>query len=89
MVQIFTPGQLTRSNVGIGSTAGEVLEAYGQQIEAQPAADGDPNKELLVFVPVDEADQVHRLVFEMQDDLVISVRTGLAEFAVTDPGCPG
>jgi hypothetical protein len=88
VVQVFTPGQLTRSDIGIGSTEGDVLAAYGQQIESQPSPDGDPNKKLLVFVPVDEADQVHRLVFELENDMVVSLRNGLTQFAVTDPGCP-
>ena len=88
VVQVFTPGQLTRSEIGVGSTEGDVLAAYGQQIESQPSPDGDANKKLLVFVPVDEADRVNRLVFELENDMVISLRNGLTQFAVTEPGCP-
>ncbi len=88
VIQVFTPGQLTPSNIGIGSTEGDVLAAYGQQIESQPSPDGNPEKKLLIFVPQDEGDQLYRLVFELQNDMVISLRTGLAEFAVADPGCP-
>jgi hypothetical protein len=87
VIQVFTPGQLTRSEIGIGSAEGDVLAAYGQQIETAPSPDGDPAKKLLVFVPVDEADQVHRLVFLLENDVVVSIRNGLSELAIANPDC--
>ncbi len=87
VIQIFTPGQLTRSEIGVGASENDVRAAYGERIEVQPSPDGDETKSLLVFVPSDEADQVHRLVFELQDGVVSSIRNGLTELALTTPGC--
>lgn len=89
VIQVFTPGQLTRSAVGVGSSEGDVIAAYGQQVQEQPSPDGDANKKLLVFVPADEADQIHRLVFALESGQVASVRSGLTDFAVTNPVCDG
>lgn len=87
VIQVFTPGQLTRSEIGIGALEGDVVAAYGERIEAQPSPDGDETKSLLVFVPSDEADQVHRLVFALENGVVTSIRNGLTELALTTPGC--
>ncbi len=88
VIQTFTPGQLTRSEVGVGSAEGDVLATYGRQIESQPSPDGDPDDKLLVFVPEDEADRQYRLVFVVEDGVVVGVRTGLTEPALSEPGCP-
>ncbi|MGI9597120.1 MAG: hypothetical protein ACR2QK_13230 [Acidimicrobiales bacterium] len=89
VIQVFTPGQLTRSEVGVGASEGDVLAAYGQQIESLPSPDGDPGKKLLVFVPNDEADQQFRLAFELENDMVISLRNGLTDLALNNPACLG
>lgn len=89
VIQVFTPGQLTRSEVGVGSSEGEVLTAYGDRIESQPSPDGDPAKKLLVFVPVDQADQQFRLVFALENDTVTSLRNGLTDPAISNPDCSG
>lgn len=88
VIQVFTPGQLTRSEVGIGATEGDVLAAYGDRIESQPSPDGNPDQKLLVFVPVDVADQQHRLVFVLENDMVVGVRTGLTDLVLASPDCP-
>lgn len=87
VVQVFTPGQLTRSEVGVGASEGDVLAAYGQQIESQPSPDGDPAKKLLVFVPVDADDQQYRLVFVVENGVVVGLRNGLTDLAINNPNC--
>ncbi len=86
-IQVFSPGQLTRSEVGVGSSEGDVLAAYGQQIESQPSPSGDPNNTLLVFVPSDETDRQYRLVFVVESGVVTGLRTGLTESVLGSPGC--
>ncbi len=89
VIQVFTPGLVTQSEVGVGSSEGDVLAAYGQQLESQPTPDGDPAKKLLVFVPADAADQQYRLVFELVDGVVTGLRAGLTDLAIAGGGCPG
>jgi len=40
-------------------------------------------------VPSDEADQIFRLVFVVEQDRVAAIRIGAAEIVATEPGCPG
>jgi hypothetical protein len=87
VIQVFSPGQLTRSEIGVGSSEGDVLAAYGQQIESQPAPDGNPESKLLVFVPSDDADKQYRLVFVVDNGIVASLRTGLTDAALNNPAC--
>ena len=88
-IRVFTPGQLTRSAVGVGTAEAEVVAAYGDRIETMPSPDGDPNRSLLVFVPADEADQAFRLVFEVEGGMVVSMRNGLTDIVIDDPTCGG
>lgn len=87
VIQVFSPGQLTRSEVGVGSSEGDVLTAYGQQIESQPSPTGDPESKLLVFVPSDEADKQYRLAFVVEAGMVTSLRIGLTDSVLGNPGC--
>ena len=87
-IEVFTPGQLTRSEIGVGSAEGDVLAVYGQQIESVPSAD-DPTRALLVFVPNDEADGIYRLAFVVDDGVVTSMRNGLTDTVLAGTGCPG
>lgn len=88
MIEVFTPGLMTRSEVGIGTAEADVVAAYGDQLEEQPSPDGNQNRKLLVFVPADEADQVFRLVFELENSQVISMRNGLTAATLAASGCP-
>ena len=87
VIQIYGNGQQTPSAVGVGTAEADVVATYGQQIETQPSPDGDPNKKLLVFVPSDEIDKQYRLVFEVANGAVTSVRTGLTGFVIDRPTC--
>jgi hypothetical protein len=87
VVQVFTPGLATLSGVAVGSTAADIQAAYGDRVTAQPAPDGNPARELWVFLPSDEVDQVYRLVFDLTDGVVTSVRFGAAEIVADQPGC--
>lgn len=87
VVQVFTPGLVTRSGVGIGSTTAEVTAAYGNQVETRPHPSGDPARQLLVFVPTDPENQIFRLVFDVTDDRVTTLRFGATEIVADQPGC--
>lgn len=87
VVQIFTPGLATLSGISIGATSADIAAAYGDRVSALPAPDGDPARQLMVFTPTDEDDQVHRLVFDLTDDRVTTMRFGAAEIVATSPGC--
>lgn len=87
VVQVFTPGVATLSGVGIGSSSADIAAAYGDRVESRPAPDGDPARQLFVFRPIDEEDQIYRLVFDVRDDRVTSVRFGATEIVADRPGC--
>ena len=59
----------------------------GDRITTQPAPDGDPARQLMVFAPTDEDDQIYRLVFELVDDRVTTMRFGATEIVAAAPGC--
>lgn len=88
VAQVFTPGLLTRSGIGIGSTEADVIAAYGQQIEGSQDPAGNPARKLLAFVPNDVEDQIFRLVFVVDQERVSAIRIGAAEIVATEPGCP-
>ncbi len=85
-VQVFTPGLVTRSGIGLGSTSADVAAAYGDQIETRPDP-GDPSRQLLIFVPNDPENQIYRLVFDLTDDRVTTMRFGATEIVADQPGC--
>lgn len=87
VVQVFTPGLATLSGIAIGSTAADVEAAYGDRVSAQPSPDGDPARQLYVFLPSEEDDQVYRLVFDLTDGVVASIRFGATEIVADRPGC--
>jgi hypothetical protein len=76
----------TRSGAKVGSTEAQVRELYGDQIEVQPRADGQPGN-LLVFVPRDEADRNFRLVFTTDGTTVTSYRAGRVPQVLAPTGC--
>ncbi len=86
VVQVFTPDLVTRSGIGIGSSSADIAAAYGDQIETRPDPD-DPARQLLVFVPSDPENQIYRLVFDLTDDRVTTMRFGATEIVADQPGC--
>ncbi len=89
VIRVSTPGQVTPSEVGVGSSEGDVLAAYGQQIESQTSPDGDPANNILILVPADPADQQYRLVFEVSSGVVTGLRAGLTDLTIAGGDCPG
>lgn len=87
VVQVFGNSQQTPSAVGVGTTEADVIATYGQQLETQPSPDGDPDRKLLVFVPTDEIDKQYRLVFQVANGVVESIRTGLTGFVIDGTNC--
>lgn len=85
-VDISAPPIATRSGAKVGSTEAQIRELYGDQIQVQPRADGQPGN-LLVFVPRDEADQDFRLVFTTDGTTVTSYRAGRVPQVLAPTGC--
>ncbi|MBT8250280.1 MAG: hypothetical protein KJN81_08450 [Acidimicrobiia bacterium] len=83
----YAPQHQTASGIRIGSTTDDVLSTYQDKIERRPheyANDG----EYLVFVPVDAIDADYRVVFETNDDGVVTTfRNGLAGPVSWVEGC--
>ncbi len=86
-VQIYSPGQQTRSGIGVGSTEADIQAAYGDNISTEAASSSNPNQKLMVFVPTDDADKANRIVFAVDNGVVTSLRTGLTESIIAAPGC--
>ena len=71
-------GNATRSGIGIGSPAADVLNTYGERIEAIG--------ETLTYVPSDEADADYRIVMNVVGDVVLSAHNGVLPYVNWD-GC--
>ncbi|RMH79140.1 MAG: hypothetical protein D6683_06750 [Actinomyces sp.] len=76
----------TRSGVGIGTPESRVIELFGDRIERQVSADG---RVALVFVPRDPNDAAFRVVFDIDDGVVSSLRAGRVPLVFAEPPCPG
>lgn len=76
----------TRSGVGIGTPESRVVELFGDQIERQVGSDGGV---ALVFVPRDPNDAAFRVVFDIDDGVVSSLRAGRVPLVFAEPPCPG
>ncbi len=77
-----TPGQLTLSQVGIGSELADLQAAYGEQLAENPADD------TYVFQPNESIDANYRLVFEVQSNLVTAMRIGRLGEVERSEVCP-
>ena len=87
VVQIYNPGVATLSGIRVGASLADVEAAYSGRLEALPPPDGDQARQLLAFVPSDEEDQIYRLVFDLTDGLVTTMRFGATEIVADQPGC--
>lgn len=85
-VDISAPPIATRSGARVGSTEAQIRQLYGDQIEVQPRADGQPGN-ALVFVPRDQTDQDFRLVFTTDGTTVTSYRAGRVPQVLAATGC--
>ena len=85
-VDIAAPPIATRSGAKVGSTEAQITQLYGDQIEVQPRADGQPGN-ALVFVPRDEADKDFLLVFTTDGTTVTSYRAGRVPQVLAPTGC--
>jgi hypothetical protein len=73
----------TLSGAGIGDTAAQLEELFGDQLE--PGADPDGEGDVLTFIPQDEGDAGTRIIFVMEGDEVASFRSGRRP--IVDTGC--
>lgn len=86
-IDVDRGGIQTLSGAGIGSTRDEIVDLFGDKIQPEPHP-GDPDGELLVFVPVDAADADRRVVFETDvSGTVVRYRTGRLPEVLYADGC--
>lgn len=79
-----TEGALaTLSGAGIGDTTQQLRDLFGDQLVEGPDPDGEGTA--LTFVPRDEGDAGTRIIFEIADDRVVSLRAGTRP--TVDTGC--
>lgn len=71
-------GNATRSGIGIGSSASEVLDTYAERI--------DTTGDVLTYVPADAADADYRIVMNIVGDVVLSAHNGELPYTTSD-GC--
>ncbi|MEO1069088.1 MAG: hypothetical protein AAFW95_08190, partial [Cyanobacteria bacterium J06638_6] len=82
------PGSLTttRSGIKIGSTESDLVQAYGEQLEA--TANPITLGKTVVFTPQDPGEDVFRLVFETDDrGRVTQFRAGQFPAVTWPEGC--
>lgn len=65
----------TLSGVGVGDTATEVYDAYGDRIEEEPNFYDPENSSYLTFIPEEPSDNT-RVLFDIRDDVVVNIRAG-------------
>lgn len=75
-VDVDTPGVLTLSGIGVGSTEAEVRAAYPGQIRTESHPYSGPEWHYLIYVPRDRADRRFGLIFETDGVRVRSYRAG-------------
>ena len=81
-------GVRTASGVGVGSTAADVRRAYGQKVWEQPHLYGRGATDLLMmYDPYEPGDEAYRVVFNVFDDTVRSLSSGLLPHVMAPEGC--
>lgn len=83
---VSAPFVRTRSGIGIGSSEGDVLEAYGDRITTEPHP-YDEDGRYLIYTPRDLEDATYRIVFETSWGYVTSYRSGLLPAVRWIEGC--
>lgn len=73
----------TLSGAGIGDTATQLQDLFGEQLESAPDPDG--SGDALIFVPADEGDAGTRIIFAVDGDTVTAFRAGRRP--IVDTGC--
>lgn len=73
----------TRSGAGIGDSAQQLRDLFGESLVEGTDPDGDGP--VLTFVPQDEGDAGTRIIFALEDDQVTSYRAGRRP--IVDTGC--
>lgn len=87
-IELTARTHATGSGITLGSTADEVMAAYGERIVATPHADRvGPDDLYLTFVPFDPADADYRMVMETTDGAVTAIRGGLMPAVEWTEGC--
>jgi hypothetical protein len=82
-VDITNPAIRTRSGAGVGSSEVELADLFGDRLVTTPVDGG----RRIEFVPEDEADATHRIVFMTDGTTVVSMRGGRQEIVESDIPC--
>lgn len=84
-IDVGTPGVVTLSGVGVGSTVQEVLTAYGEERIAVEPHPYDEGGQYLRFLTDRQSDRL--LIFETDGEVVTSYRAGDADAVSAPEGC--
>lgn len=77
----------TRSGIGVGSTAAEVLSTYPGRIQKRSHSFEGQEEEWLVYVPEDVADRGLTVVFKVDRGRVFSMSAGYANYVAGPEVC--
>ncbi len=83
-VDIVSGPITSRSGMGIGTSAEQLVAAFGDKLERQVV---DADTVNLVFVPTDASDANFRVVFTIEDDAVTTYRSGRLPMILQDNPC--
>ena len=83
-VDIVSGPITTRSGVGIGTHEDTIMNLFGDSIERRTLLDGTTD---LIFVPSDAADSNYRVIFNMEDELVKTYKSGKIPQVLAETGC--
>lgn len=72
-LDIEHPDLRTPSQLGLGNTAAELQSQLGDRLTIEPTGDGG---QTATFTPTDPGDREFRIIFELEDDQVVSYRSG-------------
>lgn len=72
-LDIEHPDIRTRSKLGVGNTIAELRGQLGDRLTVESTGDGG---QVATFTPSDAGDNNFRLIFELEDDMVVRYRSG-------------
>lgn len=72
-LDIEHPDLRTPSQLGLGNTAAELQGQLGERLTIEPTGDGG---QTATFAPTDPGDRDFRIIFELEEDVVVRYRSG-------------
>ena len=77
----------TREGIGMSSARSEVRAAYGSRLQARPHDYIDDPEGYLFLDPEEDEQRAFRLLFELRDDAVASMRAGFDDWVALPEAC--